>query len=213
MPAAKAKKPPKETGPDDLVRETAGSYVSGDKRFEVRQSDNNWYVVDREQSNEFGQELIHGPFASMKAAKDQMPGLRDIKPLPRTMPRPKRAAAREAPKPQPTWIDKLSTSEATEVRRQIKALTSAGIADAEQVVRRDRQGLQPAIATALLQARLEELVNGLPESDQRQARMLMDNPDDLLASGNKNAAPLTGWELIELGADRQPTGRKLSLKS
>ena len=73
MPSAKPKKPPKQVAADDLVRETAGNYVSGDRRFEVRQSDSTWYVVDREQTNEFGQELIHGPFGSMKAAKAAVP--------------------------------------------------------------------------------------------------------------------------------------------
>jgi len=149
----------------------------------------------------------------MKAARDQMPGLRDIKPLPRTMPRPKRAPQKKPPKPQPTWIDKLSTSEATEVRKQIKALSSEGVEDAEAIVRRDRQGLQPAIATTLLQQRLEAMVDDLPEADQKQARQLISKLDDLIASGEKTGAPLTGWALVELGADRQPTGRKLRLKS
>ena len=74
------KKPTKAREPDDLVREAPGSYVSGDERFEVRQSDSTWYVVDRQQTNELGQELMHGPFASMKAARAAMPGARDIKP-------------------------------------------------------------------------------------------------------------------------------------
>ena len=47
MPAAKKPKP--EPQPDDLVRQEAGNYLSGDGRFAVRQSDANWYVVDREQ--------------------------------------------------------------------------------------------------------------------------------------------------------------------
>jgi len=42
MPTAKQKKPPKQVEPNDLVRKTAGNYVSGDARFEVRQSDTNW---------------------------------------------------------------------------------------------------------------------------------------------------------------------------
>ena len=96
-------------GPDDLVRQEAGNYLSGDERFEIRQSDSAWYVVDRQQTNEFGQELMHGPFGSMKAAKSAMPGARDIKPLLRSVKRPAKAQPpKEPPKPPPSWIDKLS---------------------------------------------------------------------------------------------------------
>jgi hypothetical protein len=212
MPAAKASKPPIEAGPDDLARETAGSYVSGDKRFEVRQSDGNWYVVDREQANEFGQELIHGPFGSMKSAKEQMPGLRAVKPLPRTMARPKRAPEKKPPKPQPNWTDKLPANEATDVRKQIRALERDGVDDADAIVRRDRQGLQPAIATTLLERRLSALTADLTADDQKTANKVIDQLDELLADGDRNSAGLTGWALVEIGADRKPTGRKLRLR-
>jgi hypothetical protein len=66
--------------PDSLVRQTAGSYRSGDGRFEIRQSDSSWFLIDTQQTNEFGQELLRGPFASLKAARDQLPGARRVTP-------------------------------------------------------------------------------------------------------------------------------------
>lgn len=78
--------------PDDVIRQEAGSYVSGDGRFEIRQSEADWYLVDTEQTNELGQELMQGPFASLKAAREAMPGARSIKPLLRSQRRPGRPA-------------------------------------------------------------------------------------------------------------------------
>jgi hypothetical protein len=171
--------------------------------------------VDRDQANEFGQELIHGPFGSMKAAREQMPGLRDVKPLPRTMPRPKRAPEKQPgqPKPQPTWIDKLPAGDATAVRKQIKALEKESVEDAEAIVRRDRQGLQPAIASTLLERRIAALVEALPADERKTANSVIEQLDELLADGDKNAAGLTGWTFVEIGPDRKPTARKLRLRS
>lgn len=212
MPSTKAKKEPKPIGPDDLVRETAGSYVSGDGRFEVRQSDTSWYLVDREQANEFGQELMHGPFRSMKAAKSALPGARDIKPLLRSTVRPKRAPDKKAPpKPRPTWIDRLPAGEAAEVRKLIRALEGEGITDAEAVVRRDRQGLLPAIASTLLAERLSAAIDELPEADHALARKLVAKLDEVISSGEQIPGGLPGWALFELGPGREPTKRRLRL--
>lgn len=213
MPTAKTKKPPKEVEADDLVRETAGSYVSGDARFEVRQSDANWYVVDREQTNEFGQELIHGPFGSLKAAKTAMPGARDVKPLLRSQARPKKQAPekKKAPPPPPSWIDKLPRDEAAEVRKQIRALETEGIDSAEALVRRDRQGLLPAVATALLRRRLTAAIEDLPEKDRSVARRLIGDLDEVIASGSKVPASLTGWALVELDPAGEPARRRIRL--
>jgi hypothetical protein len=223
MPAAKSKKPPKakpppkQVGVDDLVRETAGSYVSGDKRFEVRQSDSNWYIVDLEQTNELGQELMHGPFASMKAAREAMPGARDIKPLLRSRmrvkggPTPKKAAP-PPPPPPPTWIDKLSASDAAEVRRLIRALEKEGIKDAEATVRRDRDGLQPAVATALLEQRIAALIDDLPEVERSLGRRLVTKIGEIVNASDVAPAPLPGWALFETGLGREPTKRRLRME-
>ena len=207
-----AKKPKKPVAPDDLVRQEAGNYLSGDERFEVRQSDAAWYLVDRQQTNEFGQELMHGPFASMKAAKAAMSGARAVKPLLRSM---KRAATatrkKEPPKPPPSWIDKLPKPEATEVRKQISALERVGLADADDIVRKDRQSGRPAVATALLQRAIDAALNELPAEDQDAARTIVNRIGAVLADGERNREPLPGWALVEVGPDREPTGRRLRI--
>jgi hypothetical protein len=214
MPASKAKEPTKPREPDDLVRQTAGSYVSGDSRFEVRQSDANWYLVDREQTNEFGQELIHGPFSSMKAAKAQIAGARDIKPLLRSTPRPKPTAQPKPPaKPKETWIDKLPRDEAAQVRKQIRALESQGITDAESLARKDRESLAPAIAQELLDRRLASAIEDLPEKERGAARKVVDRLAEILSDSGAMPDPLPGWALFETGPGREPTKRRVRLRT
>ena len=207
-----AKKPKKPAEPDDLVRQEAGNYLSTDERFEVRQSDSAWYLVDRQQTNEFGQELMHGPFASMKAAKAAMAGARDIKPLLRSVKRPsKPAPKKEPPKPPPSWIDKLLDAEASLVRKQIRALERDGVEDAEGVVRKDRQTRTPAMASVLLRREVDHAIDRLPKDDQAAARAALDEISRVLAAGDRNRDPLPGWALVEVGPDREPTGRRLRL--
>jgi len=211
--ATRASKPPKVVEPDDLVRETAGSYVSGDARFEVRQSDANWYLVDREQTNEFGQELIHGPFSSMKAAKAQMAGARDIKPLLRSTPRPKPTTQpKPPPKPKQTWLDKLSRDEATNVRKLIRALESQGVSDAESLVRKDRESLAPAIAQELLDRRIAALIDDLPDKEHAAAKKLIARLAEVLSDSGAMPDPLPGWALFETGPGREPTKRRVRTK-
>jgi len=217
MPAAKSKKPKPEPQADDLVRQEAGNYLSGDSRFEVRQSDANWYVVDREQTNDFGQELIHGPYGSMKAAKSAMPGARDITPLLRSRVRPTKPSAKPAkadsqtaPKAPPqTWIDRLPKSDQVEVRALIRALEKEGVADADALVREDRQGLLPVVAMSLMSRRLDEVVDKLPEKDRPLARKLMNQLGQVITSGEKLPDPLPGWALYETGEGREPTRRRV----
>jgi hypothetical protein len=54
------------TGSDRVVRESAGTYRTEDGRFELRQGGVGWYLVDLERTNELGQELLHGPFGTLK---------------------------------------------------------------------------------------------------------------------------------------------------
>lgn len=207
-----ARKPKKPAEPDDLVRQEAGNYLSGDERFEVRQSDFAWYLVDRKQTNEFGQELMHGPFGSMKAAKAAMTGARDVKPLLRSVKRPsKPAPQREPPKPPPTWIDKLPEADASVVRNQIRALEREGLDDPEALVRNDRQARTPAIASALLRRELDEAIQKLPSDSRSAAPAVLARLSEVLAAGDRNRDPLPGWALVEVGPDRQPTGRRLRL--
>ncbi len=196
-----------------MIRETAGNYLSGDGRFGVRQSDSNWYLVDRQQTNEFGQELIHGPFGSLKAARAAMPGARDVRPLLRSRtrdkPRPAQLKAAPAPPP-PTWIDRLPPDQAAEARRTIRALEKEGIDDAEALAKRDRAGLLPAIASALLAGRISQLIEGLPEAERLLARELVSQIGEVI-SASEPPGSLPGWALFETGPGREPTKRRLRL--
>ena len=206
-PKAKAKTdaPP---DPDALVRQAAGTYRSGDDRFEVRQADVGWFLVDSIQSNEFGQELIHGPFPTLKAVREAIPGARGT--TTRPLPKPARAKATakakaktEKPKP-PTWIDQLSAAEARAVRRLIGALEGEGIADAEALVRRDRDGLLPAIATRRIEQRLGAAVEDLPEKERAAATKLVRRVAEILSAEGAPNAALPGWTLVEIGLGEQP---------
>ncbi len=219
---AKPKKPKPEPQADDLVRQAAGNYLSGDGRFEVRQSDANWYLVDREQTNEFGQELIHGPYGSMKDAKAALPGSRDITPLLRSRVRPTKQAAKRSktadakpePKPPPeTWIDRLPKQEQVQVKALVRALEKEGIADADALVRKDRQGLLPVVAIELMNRRLAEVVDKLPEKDRSLARKLINQLGAVITSGEKLPDPLPGWALYETGEGREPTKRRVRVGS
>jgi len=181
-----------------------------DSRFA---SDSTWYVVDRQQTNEFGQELIHGPFGSMKAAKAQMPGARGVKPLLRSRTRPKPAAEKQKPpKPPPkSWIDRLPREEATQVKRLIRAVEKEGIEDADALVRRDRAGLQPAIAQALLDRRVENAVAELPEQERVVARRVLKHLGATISASEASGDPLPGWALFETGPAREPTKRRVRL--
>src|SRR3954452_9861154 len=126
MAAARAKTEKPPAGPNDLVRESAGAYRTGDGRFEVQKSDLGWFLVDTEQANEFGQQLIHGPLATLDAVREQIPGARDIKPLLRVRPTKTKSPTKsdepakpEPPAPPPSWIDQLPSGEATHVRQLI----------------------------------------------------------------------------------------------
>ena len=50
-------------------------------QIRVEKSDMGWYVVDAQQTNEFGQQLIHGPLPTLEAVREAIPGARDITPL------------------------------------------------------------------------------------------------------------------------------------
>jgi hypothetical protein len=77
MAKKKAEQPP---DPDRVVRESAGIYRTEDGRFELRQGGVGWYLVDAQRTNELGQELLHGPFSTLKEARDEIPQARKGRP-------------------------------------------------------------------------------------------------------------------------------------
>jgi hypothetical protein len=214
MPKSKPKTD-SPSDPDKLVRQSAGDYRSADDRFEVRQADAGWFLVDSTQSNEFGQELIHGPFATLKAVRDAIPGARDTKAAPiakaaRTTAKPKKPE----PKPEPrTWIDDLSPADARSVRRLISALEREGIADAEALVRRDRDGLLPAIAVRRIERALAAAVEDLPAKERAAAAKLVKRVGEILSAEGRPTQILPGWTMVEIGPDDdQPKQRRIDLR-
>jgi hypothetical protein len=63
---------------DRLVRREAGWYASADERFEVREMDGAWYLLDLQQSDELGQPLTRGPFGTRRAAADEIAAARKL---------------------------------------------------------------------------------------------------------------------------------------
>ena len=202
--------------PDKLTRQQAGTYRTADERFEVRQGDLGWFLVDAEQTNEFGQELIHGPYATLAAVREAIPAARTDKVTPI---RPPRAAKRSrsprkaaSPPPPPSWVDALAPAERGTVRRLIAALNDEGIEDAEGLVRRDRDGLLPVVATRLLERRLASIVEGVPASERAAAMALVRRIAAVLTSdGLRPAGPMPGWSLVELGPEPAPPNRRIEI--
>ncbi|MGH2382604.1 MAG: hypothetical protein ACRDG7_15485 [Candidatus Limnocylindria bacterium] len=220
---AKAKAPRKtdaDADPDKLVRQKAGTYRTADDRFEVREADVGWFLVDPEQTNEFGQELIQGPFTTLKAVREALPDARAAKPTPKPPPKTKAEkparTAKAEPKPEPpprTWIDELPKAEAGAVRRLIGALERDGIDDAEALVRQDRDGLLPAVATRLIERRLEEIADELPEQGRAAARDFVQRVAKVLSSEGRPKDPLPGWTLVEVGPEPEPPNRRIDLRT
>ena len=203
---------------DKLVRQAAGTYRTADDRFEVRGSSaSGWFLVDTEQANDFGQELILGPFGTLDAVRETIPSARSSKVTPiRRAPSAKTAKAKakkaEPPPPPASWIDRLPKSEAESVRRLIAALEKAGVSDAEPLVRRDREGIGPAVATRLIERRLEAIVAELPEKGRAGARELVRRAAEVLTVEGRADGQLPGWTLVEVGPEPEPDNRRITIR-
>jgi hypothetical protein len=210
MPKRTADAPP---DPDKLVRQSAGSYRTADDRFEARQAAQGWFLVDTEQSNEFGQELIHGPFGTLKELGKAIPGSRTAKKIamPKA-PKPSKGVAKEEPKKPkpPTWIEKLPPAEGRAVRKSIAALERDGITDAELLVRRDRDGLLPAVAIRRIERRLAEAGDGASPAE----RKLIQRVAEILSAEGRATDALPGWTLVEVAPGEDPPAqhRRIDLR-
>ena len=223
--APRKKKESVPADPDKLVRQAAGTYRTADDRFEVRGgTGSGWFLVDSEQTNDFGQELIQGPFATLDAVRAAIPTSRSSKITPI---RPQPAARRETkgasskakapapppPPPPPSWIDKLPKQDAAEVRRLIRTLERDGIGDAESLVRRDREGVGPEIATRLIERQLARIIDELPERGREGARELIRRAVEMLSvAGGTPNRDLPGWMLVEVGPEPEPSNRRISIR-
>ncbi|HUG48247.1 MAG TPA: hypothetical protein VMP67_07515 [Candidatus Limnocylindria bacterium] len=219
MPRKKDEAP---VDPNKLVRQEAGTYRTADERFEVRGTGNRWFLVDTQRTDELGQELVRGPLATLEAAREAIPEARreDLRPLPARRTAKKTTAAtaptkptpKPKPAPPPSWIDRLPRAEATEVRALIRALEREGVNGAEQLVRRDREGLEPAVATHLVQRRLAEIVDEFPADGRAAIRALVDRVVAVLSDeGGRRHDPLPGWLLVEVGPQPEPDNRRIRL--
>lgn len=194
--------------PDRVIRETAGTYRSEDGRFEIRQGGVGWYLVDSERTNELGQELLHGAFATLKEARDEIPAARKVVQLAGPKPRPRKASAPAPPPPPKTWIDHLPEAEQADVRRLIKAVERAGIADAEGLVKNARGSNEPVIAKALIEVRLSQLIDEGGAAERNGRRDLVRRVIGILADdGLTLGQSLPRWEVVETDPDRQAPRR------
>ena len=209
MPKRAADAPP---DPDKLVRQSAGSYRTADDRFEARQAAQGWFLVDTEQSNEFGQELIHGPFGTLKELGKAIPESRTAKTIAMPKPRkPSKSAKEEPKKPKPpTWIEKLPPAEGRAVRKTIAALERDGITDAELLVRRDRDGLLPAVAIRRIERRLAEAGDGASPKE----RKLIQRVAEIISAEGRATDALPGWTLVEVAPGEDPPAqhRRIDLR-
>ncbi len=205
-------KRPSDAPPDSnrLVRQTAGTYRTEDERFEVRQADVGWFLVDSEQTNEFGQELIHGPYPTLKAVRDAVPGARGRKVVPFPTPKADTKAKgrtkdkkKEPPPPPPSWIDRLPTAEGRGVRKLIAALEAEGIAGAEDLVKRDRDGLLPAVAIRRIDRALAAIVEEAAPKDRATTKAVVRRVAEAIGGGG-GSRDLPGWTLVELRPDDDP---------
>lgn len=126
----------------------------------------------------------------------------------------KSSAPAPAPKPlPPSWIERLPAKEASEVRRLIRAVEREGLADAETLVRKDRGGLEPIVATRLIERRLQALVADLPAAEGERARRLLSQVVGILSNEGAGARkPLPGWMLVETSTERDPPNRRIRLR-
>jgi hypothetical protein len=222
MPKAKRPAASEPPDPDRLVRQSAGTYRTADERFEVRGGGTGWFLVDTTQANDFGQELLLGPYATLAAVREAIPPARSAKVTSIRPPaaagrtrgtgKPSRSKSEPPPKPK-TWIERLPKAEADGVRERIAALEAIGIDRAEAIVRRDREGIAPEVAARLIQQRLESIVADLPERGRPGARELLRRAAEMLsADGTTMRAGLPGWTLVELDADGEPPNRRIIIR-
>jgi hypothetical protein len=82
---ASAKAKPVDVDPNSLARREGGGYRTPDDRFEVRTTSVGWMLLDHETTDDLGQPLTRGPFATRSAASEAIPEARraTIKPVKR----------------------------------------------------------------------------------------------------------------------------------
>jgi hypothetical protein len=82
------------------------------------------------------------------------------------------------------------------------------VKDAEQLVRRDRDGLLPAVASTLVKGRLDDLLAGASDEERKLVAKVVKL---LTSDGRSLRDPLPGWSLVELGPEPEPPNRRITL--
>ena len=194
-------------------RAEAGVYQSSDERFSIQsEGPSRWFITDQQQQDELGLARTVGPFDTLDAAKAAAEALRDEAPI--ASPLAGKLAKDETPpfgskvgkskppatkpkRPMPpprTWIDKLEDDDreaARTARRLIAALEKDGIADADELVRRDITGDQPVVAARLLARELLDAAGNATKADAVLEALV-----DALTAGRVRRG-LPHWELVE----------------
>jgi hypothetical protein len=159
--------------------------------------------------------MARAPSRPEPKSKAKGRGVKEHRVTPEAKPEPEPEPARPPPK---TWIEKLQDEDreaARRARRLISALASEGIADADDLVRRDVLGKQPVVATRLLArqvlaalakatepAAVDKLARNVPAKLRDDARpglaasAAVEAVAEILAS-SRGRGGLPGWELVE----------------
>ena len=205
--------------PDKLVRQPDGSYVSGDGRYDVEQSNGSWFVADHEMADDFGQPRVVGPIATLKLVKEAIPRLREgptpirkpIRQARRSAAKSARPPANEKPKPT-TWLDRLPDDRRKLAARLVRALEREGLDDAEGAARsfiERGDGADPRpLARRLLGARLDRL---RADGDDAARQLIGEVLRVVTGEGTSTGRDLPGWTLVALEPDGTITDLRIEL--
>ena len=96
------------------------------------------------------------------------------------------------------------------MRKTIAALERDGITDAELLVRRDRDGLLPAVAIRRIERRLAEAGDGASPKE----RKLIQQVAEILSAEGRATDALPGWTLVEVAPGEDPPAehRRIDLR-
>jgi hypothetical protein len=191
-----------------LKRLGGGRWQTRDERFSIEPQSGTWVVLDAQQTDDLGLPLVRGPFSSLTAAKGAIEGARTSEPAvsplaaqleehrkrPVAAPAPAKPAGKPAPKPppkpgppaEPKWILDLTPDDRRRANALIDRLEKAGLAQPEDLARREIADDQAAVA-ALAVARAIRILgpNATPDMIAR-----------LLANGEAKDLGVS-WRLVD----------------
>lgn len=147
-----------------------GRWQSQDGRFTVEQESGTWVVVDSEQTDELGLQLVRGPFPTLTAAREAIEGFRETgpakSPLAEKMAKAPKADAGEStkgsrskpakpePPAEPRWLRELDDADRKRYRSLVRRLEEWGIDDPEAIARAEVADDLPALAERALERKL-----------------------------------------------------------